>query len=185
MSETNKMRFTLSTLLILFFACAAFAQAELGKGIEFYQQGKYDEAVAVLQKAVEANKNERDTWFLMGMSYIRLKKTEEALKAFEQGKAVKFKDYLPPYDSDLKIKRKPRPSYTDEARRNKIVGVVRMAVEFGADGKINFQFPIKTLEDGLTEATAEAIRKIDFEPAIKNGKPVPVVRILEYSFSIY
>jgi len=80
---------------------------------------------------------------------------------------------------------KPRPSYTDSARRANRQGVIRMAVLFGASGNIEGVLLLKRLGYGLDEQALAAARKITFEPKKINGKPVAVVRVLEYSFSTY
>jgi hypothetical protein len=65
------------------------------------------------------------------------------------------------------------------------MGIVKIAVEFGANGEIGFVFPYQTLPDRLTESVINATKSIKFSPAEKDGKPVTIIRILEYSFSVY
>jgi hypothetical protein len=85
----------------------------------------------------------------------------------------------------LKIMSKPRPTYTDSARTNNVQGTVKLVVLFGANGKIGNIMPLTTLANGLTEQSIAAARKIQFEPAKKDGKPIAVVKLVEYTFSIY
>ena len=85
----------------------------------------------------------------------------------------------------LKILNKPRPSYTDSARQANIQGTITIVVLFGANGKILNTLLIKRLGNGLDEQAMGAARKIQFEPMMKDGKPVSVVRMIEYTFSIY
>lgn len=85
----------------------------------------------------------------------------------------------------IKILRKPRPSYTDSARQANVQGTITVAVLFGANGKVQHTMLLKRLGNGLDEQAIIAARKIEFEPMIKDGKPVSVVKILEYTFSIY
>lgn len=91
----------------------------------------------------------------------------------------------PATDEPMAILSKPRPGYTDEARSNGVQGTVILNVTFEADGSIGLIEVVKGLEQGLTEKTEEAVRKITFTPARKNGKPVSITRQLIYSFSIY
>jgi hypothetical protein len=65
-----------------------------------------------------------------------------------------------------------------------VSGWVIVAVEFRFDGTIGFVFPIRTLPEGLTEKCIEAARKTKFQPAIKDGKPVTIIKRIEYGFSI-
>lgn len=179
------MKFILSVLTILLFSVVGFGQTEFDKGIELYQKDKYAEAIASFQKAVEANVYNRDAWLLLGMSFAKTAKTEAALKAFEKAVLTDHKVYLPEYDQKLKITKKLFPKPTDLARQRGKDGNIKLAVEFGADGKIGFIFPIKTLDDGFTEEGIKAARGIEFEPAKKNGKPIPFVIIISFEYSFY
>jgi TonB family protein len=87
--------------------------------------------------------------------------------------------------SPIKILSKPRPSYTDAARQSGIEGVVRLMIGFSEDGKIKHIMVVKPLSHGLNEEAVRAARAIKFNPATKDGKPVSVVKQIEYSFSIY
>jgi len=62
---------------------------------------------------------------------------------------------------------------------------VRLAVLFSADGKTIYAIPLTRLGHGLTEEAVIAAKKIRFLPQTKNGQPVSVVKIVEYSFALY
>jgi TonB family protein len=62
---------------------------------------------------------------------------------------------------------------------------VRLLVGFSADGTVRHILIVKPLGFGLNEQAVRAARGIKFEPATKDGKPVSVVKQVEYSFSIY
>jgi TonB family protein len=85
----------------------------------------------------------------------------------------------------VKILTKPRASYTDSARSAGIQGVVRIAVLFSAEGRAKYAMVVKPLSNGLTEEAIKAARQITFEPQMKDGKPVPVVKVVEYTFTLY
>jgi outer membrane biosynthesis protein TonB len=85
-------------------------------------------------------------------------------------------------DKPLKIISKPRAALTTNAN---VQGVVRLRVTFLYCGKIGEISPVSRLPNGLTESAIEAARKIRFEPAMKNGKPVNVTKIVEYTFTLY
>ena len=93
-------------------------------------------------------------------------------------------------DKPLKILSKPLPAYTDQARMNNIQGKVQVKVTFLPDGKIGKVSDVpQNKEDlrkfGLVNAAMVAAKKIRFEPAMKNGKPVAAVKIVEYAFTLY
>jgi TonB family protein len=88
-------------------------------------------------------------------------------------------------NGSLRILHKPRPQYTDEARSNGTEGTVVLRVTFLASGRIGSVQPVKGLDDGLTDQAIAAARRLEFEPAIRNGTPVSVTKTVEYTFSIY
>ena len=88
-------------------------------------------------------------------------------------------------DEPLQIISKPRPVYTEEARRNDIQGTVELRVTFLASGEIGDISPVKGLEFGLTEKAMESARKIKFRPATKNGVPVTVTKVVTWTFSTF
>lgn len=87
--------------------------------------------------------------------------------------------------SGLKVLSKPRPGYTDLARRYGIQGSVIIEVEFLASGEIGAVKALTQLPLGLTETALSAGKNIAFQPAYENGVPVTVLKKLEYSFAIY
>lgn len=178
------MKFTLSILTILLFACVAFGQNERDKGVGLYLQGDYNSAIAILQNVVQTDKKNRVAWLYLGMSFARARKNSEALKALRKADSISVKDSSD-YDKELKIVSKPRPRYTDSARQNLTTGRVKLAIEFGADGKIKAIIPIQSLPNGLTENCVDVAQNIKFEPAQKNGNPVSSIKVIEYSFEIY
>ena len=90
-----------------------------------------------------------------------------------------------PKVTPLKITAKPRANYTDGARTNGISGIVRLLVGFSADGTIKHILILKSLDSGLDRNAVAAARQIRFEPKQIDGKPVSVVRVVEYSFTVY
>lgn len=85
----------------------------------------------------------------------------------------------------LKIISKPLAVYTDRARSAGVSGLIRLRVGFSADGEVKHILIIKPLGYGLDEQAVRAARGIKFEPAIKDGKPISQVKVVEYSFAIY
>jgi len=67
---------------------------------------------------------------------------------------------------------RPRPSYTEEARKNKVQGTVRLRVLVGNDGLVKQVRAITFLSEGLTEEAIRAAQQMRFRPAMRNGRAV-------------
>ena len=89
-----------------------------------------------------------------------------------------------PAVTPLIITHKELARYTEEARKNQVFGRIRLAVLFFADGKTKYFFPLSKLAYGLTERAMAAASKIEFIPQKVDGKPVSVVKIVEYNFEL-
>ncbi|MCU1266940.1 MAG: TonB family protein [Acidobacteria bacterium] len=96
------------------------------------------------------------------------------------------KSYQPPVpDTKPFILSKSVPTYEQEARVEKINGVVTLSVELRADGFIGEVGIIKGLGHGLDERAADAARQTIFLPAVKDRKFVPYKVGMEMSFNIF
>ena len=62
--------------------------------------------------------------------------------------------------------------FTEEARRNKIQGVVRMKILIDSTGKVAQAVVTRGLPDGLDTEAIRAAYQMRFRPAMKNGSPV-------------
>lgn len=180
---------TLYKIVLLFafvISSAAFAvaQTEREQGIEYYLKADYKNAVETLQKTVAADDKDREAWLFLGAALAGQNDGKQALKAFKKADKLEEIKFVG-NDTNVKITAKPRPSYTDSARGNLTQGTVKLIVEFGADGTVKRIFPFEALRDGLTEQSISVARKIKFEPATRNGKPVVSIAIVKYSFTIY
>lgn len=79
---------------------------------------------------------------------------------------------------------KPRPNYTEEARKNKITGVVLARLLVGADGSVKQVRIARGLPDGLNEEAIRAAYQIRFKPAMKGGSPVAFWQMVEIEFNL-
>jgi TonB family protein len=90
----------------------------------------------------------------------------------------------------VKVDTKPRPlnrlrpSYTQQARNNKVSGSVRLRVKVGADGSAKRVHVVNALPDGLTEEAIRIIRILQFQPAMAGGTPVDYWIILDVEFNV-
>jgi len=88
-------------------------------------------------------------------------------------------------DQKARLISKPEPSYTEEARKNQIVGTVVLRAVFSSDGTVTNIHAVSGLPEGLTERAIAAARQIKFVPATKNGRPVSMWMELQYNFNLY
>jgi len=84
-----------------------------------------------------------------------------------------------------KITYREKAKYTEEARDNVTHGTVALSVVFRSNGSISDIKVVIGLPYGLIQSAIEAARKVRFEPAIKDGQPVSVRGILEFTFHLY
>lgn len=81
--------------------------------------------------------------------------------------------------------RMPQPSYTREAIRDNVTGAIVLRVVIDERGKVEV---LKILRS-IPELDEEAIRVVEtrwlFQPATKNGRPVPALSDLVVRFNLY
>jgi len=79
---------------------------------------------------------------------------------------------------------KPKPVYTDEARKLNLEGEVQLEVMFGANGELHVNRVVRGLGHGLDEAAVNAANKIKFKPAQRNGSAVSSTAIVHVMFQL-
>jgi TonB family protein len=87
--------------------------------------------------------------------------------------------------SKARVLSKPEPQYTEEARKNQVVGTVVLRAVFTSGGQVTQIKAVSGLPNGLTERAIAAARNIKFVPATKDGHPVSMYIQLEYNFNLY
>jgi len=88
------------------------------------------------------------------------------------------------YDQNIKIKKKPRVGTARFCSQSS--GVVRLRVTFDKSAQVtNVETVSSSGCDRFDRNAVSAAKKIKFEPAIKNGEPITVTRLVEYIFTIY
>jgi TonB family protein len=75
--------------------------------------------------------------------------------------------------------------YTEEARNAKREGTCTLSLIVGVDGKPSNIVVSKKLGMGLDQKAVEAVRQWQFEPARRNGRPIPSGLILSIRFSLF
>jgi TonB family protein len=82
------------------------------------------------------------------------------------------------------ILEKPRPAYTEEARRLQIEGEVQLEVMFRASGEVDILRVVRGLGHGLDENAAQAARTIRFLPAKREGRAVDSTATVHIIFQL-
>lgn len=77
------------------------------------------------------------------------------------------------------------PASNEYAQDHGVAGICLYHVVIGADGKPGEIAVARPIGFGLDENAVDTIRKASFEPAVKDGKPVPVLLDLVVEFRIY
>lgn len=86
-------------------------------------------------------------------------------------------------DVKLRILEQPKPELPRDYSTLDVQGNVILRIEFLDFGEIGEITAVKSLPGGLTERAVLAARKIKFEPEKKDGKPVTVIRQIEYLYN--
>jgi hypothetical protein len=94
-------------------------------------------------------------------------------------------------DRALKILKVPEAEYSGEARGRMIEGWIRLRITFLDSGAVGDIFYVNESDSeknlskyGLLKNAYEAAKKVEFEPAVKEGKPVTVTKVLQYDFNL-
>jgi TonB family protein len=84
----------------------------------------------------------------------------------------------------VQILSKPSPRYPEEALRRGLQGDVLLDVEFRYSGAIEVLGVRRGLGHGLNESAIEATRKMRFQPARRDGRPVDSQATLRIRFQL-
>jgi TonB family protein len=79
----------------------------------------------------------------------------------------------------------PEPSFSDEARKAKVQGIVLLMIVVGKDGRPYDVHVRQSLGMGLDEKAIEAVKNWRFRPATLNGQPVATQIAVEVNFHLY
>ncbi len=79
----------------------------------------------------------------------------------------------------------PIPPYSDGARKLKLIGTVTAQAVINSEGKLENLRIVRGMPGGLNETTIATLRTWRCHPALKDGKPVPVLVPLTTTFQLY
>ena len=98
--------------------------------------------------------------------------------------AAPKKHDLGPPQTPVEILFKPKPDYTDEARKLKLEGEVLVRVLFSAGGDVRVLEVARGLGHGLDEAATRAAQQIKFKPAQRDGQTVDSTATVHIVFQL-
>ncbi len=134
-----------------------------------------------------------DTVFSIGIDERMIAAMPEFWKLYYQAAAQKT-DYKPTDPGVLRqsaVDQKARlvsaidPPSNEFAQANGVAGMALYHAVIGSDGKVEEVVAGRPIGFGLDESAEQTIRKATFQPATKDGKPVPVALDVVVSFRIY
>jgi len=76
------------------------------------------------------------------------------------------------------------PKYYPAAMADRVEGIVRLTAVIHSDGHVDSVELLTGLDDRLNQSSAEALAKWEFEPALRNGKPVDIDAVFEIPFRL-
>jgi TonB family protein len=100
------------------------------------------------------------------------------------GHAAPVKKQEVAHTTPLVLLSKPRPGYTEEARKLKIEGDVTLQVRFTASGHVEVLRVVKGLGYGLDRLAQSAAQRIQFKPATRDGQPIDEVTVIHVTFQL-
>lgn len=89
-----------------------------------------------------------------------------------------------PVTRSVEILSKPRPAYTEEARRQRIEGEVLLEIQFAASGQVRVLGTVRGLGLGLDENAIAAAEAIRFRPAERAGIAMDSTAIVHIVFQL-
>jgi TonB family protein len=82
----------------------------------------------------------------------------------------------------LSNKKRVEPQCTEKAIRGHISGLVKLRAVVGIDGHVRDVEVVRSLGYGLDENAVDAVRRWEFQPALKDGTPVEATVPIECQF---
>ena len=82
------------------------------------------------------------------------------------------------------VMKRVEPVYPEEARKDRISGIVIIEVLVDKGGIVRDALILKDLPDGLADAAMAAVKQWQFQPATLNGEPVDVLFNLTVNFKL-
>lgn len=97
---------------------------------------------------------------------------------------IRFDDLEKAAGQVPRVVREVKPSYTLEAVRRKVEGVVKLEAVILPDGSIGQVGILRSLDADLNRSAIAALKAWKFKPGLLNGKEVPVLAEVEMTFRL-
>ncbi len=166
-------------LCLIAFGTSAMAQTKLQKAVDLYRTGDFRGAATELEAIRGAGESTAACEIYLGAAYVHLGNEKGAREALMRAWEMKGNLRLDG-ETGFKVTKKKEPNFKLIANDRPGTYVLRTAVEFLGDGTIGFVFEIDASSSDMFERAKVAARKNKFKPATKDGKPLTVVRFIEY-----
>src|SRR5688572_21514429 len=93
-------------LSIFVLSSTAFSQTDRDRGIDLYQEGKFKEAIELLETSVTADATDRAAWIYLAGAYVHIGEPSKATNAFAKTN-VRPTGAQPKYDKSVRITYQP------------------------------------------------------------------------------
>jgi TonB family protein len=184
-----------------------YADAHYLLAVLLYEKSRLEKAASELETAMRLGARYANAFILKGTLEILANQRQAALDSYKEAlrlsgpdatvmetikqraaaleatlEFTKHKDD-PAYKRPMPLNA-PMPHYTQDARDNKVQGVVSVAVFINEEGKVATVVLLTTLGHGLDEAAVRAAGQLRFSPATKDGKAVPFWQAVQIEFNL-
>ncbi len=168
------------------------------RGQALYQRGRLDAAIGEFRGALRLEPDEAYWHVALALA---LEKNGERNQAAEESLIA---SRLAPDDEELVARYpsggayavgggvsaprplyKPEPAYSERARHAKYKGTLVLWIVVDAEGNVKSVRVMKPLGLGLDQNAIRAVHTWKFDPARRNGAPVPVYVSVEVSFKLW
>jgi TonB family protein len=160
----NITKYTFFIVSIFVALSSAFAQSD-HRGIQLYEEGKYAEAVSLLDSASKssANKSNSRIWNFLGLAYIEVNQPKKAVKSLE--KAVKLNGSNSAYRTNLAY------AYILNRQQNKARSETEKAIEIDPTNVAAYHLRGSGYlwNSRLDSAEKDALKMIEIDPTFPPG----------------
>lgn len=171
-----------------FGASAATTDPKPGTRPALAQQSGFESAESARPAKARVDLTQSDAFGSSAPSAPKLRASATMMAtAFDASPASTRRSRESTIEAEIKgveILSKPRPMYTEEARRLGIEGEVQLRILFGADGRLKVLTVVRGLGHGLDENAALAAAQIQFRPATRQGQPVEQAAVVRVQFQL-
>ena len=184
-----------------------YADAHYLLAVLWYEKSSLEKATSELETAMRLGARYANAFILKGTLEIIANQRQAAVDSYKEAlriagpdaaimeaikqriAALEATEEFTKHQDDPAYKRPmplnaPMPHYTQDARENKVQGVVNAAVFINEEGKVATVVLLTTLGHGLDEAAVRAAGQLRFSPATKEGKAVPFWQLVKIEFNL-